>query len=897
MALSPGTRLGVYEVAAKIGEGGMGEVYRARDTKLDRDVALKVLPELFTADPDRLARFEREAKVLASLNHTNIGHIYGLEETGDARALVLELVEGPTLAGRIAQGPIPIEEALPIAAQIAEALEVAHEQGVIHRDLKPANIKVREDGTVKVLDFGLAKAMAPTAPDPSLSLSPTISLTAAATQMGMVIGTAAYMAPEQAKGKPVDARADVWAFGAVLYEMLTGQRPFVGDDVSDTLALVLKFEPEWDRLPADVPPRIRRLIQTCLQKSPKQRLHAVADVRLAMEGVFETVAPAEPAPTSVSERPVPVWQRPAVLVATGLLLAALTALGAWTLRPEPPREVTRFTFDLPEGQLLRTRSRAVLAVSRDGRQFAYNTTDGLYLRGMDALAPRLVPETEETIGLPTFSPDGQSVLFLRPPELQRLSLGGGAPVVIATVQDLAISAHWADDDTVYYADDIYDGGIYRVPATGGTPELVVPAGEGELLDTPFLLPNGDTLLFSAQPSDAGGWDDADIVAQSLSAGGRTVVLSGGSDPRYVPSGHLVYAFEDGLFAVAFDPDRLTLSGGTVSMVQGVGRASISASANYDVSADGTLFYLTGNVAASSRLVWVDRSGQVEPIETIPANQYFTPRLSPDGEWVLVVAEGDLRAYEIASGRESRLTADGRVENYAGWTPSGTEVSYTARRGGADNIWMQPVDGSGPERQLTTFEGRMHFDSWAPDGSTIAAHHHAIDGGNHQLMLSSTEAEVQPDRWLEREFTDSNAVFSPDGRYVAQISDQSGLREIYIRPYPGPGGQTTVSVGGGEEPQWAANGELFYRRPGDYAMMAVEVRTEPTLEVGTPRVLFNGTNSPGGSPRARYAVTADGQRFLMSADLAAASQADEAAGPQIQVVLNWVEELKARVPVP
>ena len=562
--------------------------------------------------------------MLASLNHPNIGTIYGLEEADGVRALVLELIEGPTLADRIAQGPIPIGEALPIATQIAEALEAAHEQGVIHRDLKPANIKVKADGTVKVLDFGLAKAFQPEASDPNMSQSPTISLTAAATQMGMVIGTAAYMAPEQAKGKVVNKRADVWAFGAVLYEMLTGQKPFAGDDVSDTLALVLKFEPEWDALPAETPPRIRQLIQMCLQKDPKRRIHDVADVRLAMEGAFETTV-SVPADTATAA-PQQVWQRPGPAVIAVVLVAVLTGFAGWSLRPTAPKGVTRLTYDLPPNHLLRMTTRAVLTVSPDGRRFVYNTTEGLYLRSMDALEARLLPATEETIRSPAFSPDGQSLAYLaglgRGFSLKRLALSGGAPVVLSDTA-LVWGVSWEADGTILFSED---AGIMRVPVNGGTPELVIPAAEGEALASAHLLPDGDSVLFTVGDSTTVGgarWADAQIVAESLTSGVRTVLLPG-SDARYLSSGHLVYALGDVLFGVAFDADSLTVVGGSVSLVQGVVRATASASANYDVSDDGTLFYLSG--VSGSSLAWVDRAGTVDVL-VVPVKQIATYRVS------------------------------------------------------------------------------------------------------------------------------------------------------------------------------------------------------------------------------------------------------------------------------
>ena len=453
MPLTPGTTLGPYRVTAKIGEGGMGEVYRARDTNLDRDVAIKVLPEAFTSDPDRLARFEREAKVLASLNHPNIGAIYGLEKSGDTRALVLELIEGPTLADRIKQGPIPVDEALPIAKQIAEALEAAHEQGIIHRDLKPANVKVKDDGTVKVLDFGLAKAFQPDASDVSASMSPTISLTAAATQMGMVIGTAAYMAPEQAKGKVVDKRADVWAFGAVLYEMLTGQKPFVGDDVSDTLALVLKFEPEWDELPSDLSPVLATYLRRCLAKEPKQRVHDIADVRLAMEGAFETTAS-----DGVSHQ-TQIWQRPVPLAIAGLVLLSVGGLAAWGLiRPATGADVVRFSVVPPGAGAsslgLSQRGRD-LTITPDGMQIVYNSgsdprTRQLHLWPLDQLQATPL-RGGEGASAPFVSPGGEWIGFQGDARtLQRVSIFGGPPATLAESPTPIFGASWGTDGEIIF---------------------------------------------------------------------------------------------------------------------------------------------------------------------------------------------------------------------------------------------------------------------------------------------------------------------------------------------------------------------------------------------------------------------------------------------------------------
>ena len=513
MPLQPGTTLGPYQqVTAKIGEGGMGEVYRARDTKLDRDVALKVLPQAFTDDPDRLARFEREAKVLASLNHPNIGHIYGLEEAEGQKALVLELVEGPTLADRIKQGPIPVDEALPIAKQIAEALEAAHEQGVIHRDLKPANIKVRQDGMVKVLDFGLAKAFEPEAGSVSASMSPTISLTAAATQMGMVIGTAAYMAPEQAKGLTVDKRADIWAYGAVLFEMLTGKKLFEAGDVSEMLASVLIKDPDISSMGAHVPDHVRSVVRHCLVKDPKRRLRDIGDVRLAMEGTFETTvrAPSELAVAST----LPAWlrQRPVTLAIALLASLAAGGLAVWSLtRPAPqPGQITRFPIPLPADQALSFLGRPLVAISPDGSQIVYVANRSLWLRPVDQLQAVQVPGTEEGRG-PFFSPDGRSIGFYAPGALRKVSVSGGAAVTIADGLNNPSGASWGGDDMILFGQP---EGIMQVPGAGGTPALLIPVGEGEVMHGPQMLPGGEWVLFTTRPPDVGSWDEAQIVVCS-----------------------------------------------------------------------------------------------------------------------------------------------------------------------------------------------------------------------------------------------------------------------------------------------------------------------------------------------------------------------------------------------
>ena len=813
---------------------------------------------------------------------------------------MLELIEGPTLADRIAQGPIPVDDALAIAGQIADALEATHEQGVIHRDLKPANIKITPDGDVKVLDFGLAKALDPTTTDASASLSPTISLTAAATQLGMVIGTAAYMSPEQARGKPVDKRADIWAFGVVLYEMLSGTRPFQGEDVSLTLASVMKSGVDVQKLPSDLPATVRTALDRCLEKDPKQRIRDIGDVRLSLEGKFAsatTVASGQG--EGAQGATLRLWQRPAPALFALLLVGGLAGLVGWMARPAEPKTITRFQREIPPSL---PPSTAVLDLSPDGREFVYNTFDGLYLGSLDSLEANLLPGTEGVRARgPVFSPDGRSLAFRGREEqsssvgnyITRLDLGGGTPVLVADQLGGMGELSWTDDGRILYGGG---QGLMQVPATGGTPEVLVEAGEDELLGQPRLLPDGESVLFTVG-SRTSGWDDPEIAVQSLTTGERTTLFEG-HDARYVSTGHLVYALNDGLFAVAFDPVRLAVEGGAVSLVPG--GATAGEVGNYAISNDGTLIHLSGLDAARGAPIWMDRSGAVEVIAAIPPNEYSSPRLSPDGARLLVVAEGDVWIYDLATGREQRVTRDGSVgQYYADWTPSGSEVVYSSTRDGSEDVWIQPLDGSGDARKLTDLEGNVHFESWAPDGRTFAAHLHPRDGSAVDLLMVQPDAgELAPEPWLDRPFQDNGAVFSPDGRYVAYVSGESGQREVQIRPFPGPGGQQTVSIGGGEDIVWASTGELVYTRP-DGVLMAVDISTAPELEVGEVREILRVLAVIEGTPRANYTVSADGSRFLVPSLVAAAASGPGESAPTTSVVvtLNWVEELKERVPTP
>ena len=627
MSLAPGISIGHYDVTSLLGEGGMGQVWQATDTQLNRQVALKILPDAFADDPDRLARFTREAQILASLNHPNIAQIHGIEEAEGTRALVLELVEGPTLADRISQGAIPVDEALPIAKQIAEALEAAHEAGVIHRDLKPANIKVREDGTVKVLDV---------APVGDPDRSPT--LTAAATQMGVIMGTAAYMSPEQARGKPVDRRTDIWAFGAVLFEMLTASKPFPGDDISQTLARVIDREPDWDALPAGVPPSLETYLRRCLQKDPKQRVQAIGDVRLAMEGAFETSATASA--TALPAAPLEVWRRPIPLALVGLALVLTGALAAWTMMRSDgvPTGIVRFAIVAPEP--MRIGAYRDIAISLDGRQVVHWSGPTaelaqLYLRPIDQLVGAPIRGTERAAG-PFLSPDGTWVGFVDTVTgaLAKVSIGGGSPVRLTDGARSVNGASWGADDQIVFG--TRSSGLFRVSGGGGEPEALTTLDNeerGHML--PSVIPGRGAVIFTIR----GGGTIADWQLAVVDLETREIRRLGitGVSARYVSTGHLLYA-DGALRAVPFDVATLTVVGSPVSLVEDV-TIKPTGSANFGVSDNGRLVYTTNDGGGRRSLVWVDRDGREERIP-VPVRPYNYPRLSPDGSKIALDIRDD-----------------------------------------------------------------------------------------------------------------------------------------------------------------------------------------------------------------------------------------------------------------
>jgi serine/threonine-protein kinase len=891
MSLTPGTRLGPYEVAALIGVGGMGEVYRALDTNLKRDVALKILPDTVVDDSTRLARLQREAELLAALNHPNIAHIYGLERSGDTIALVMELVEGTSLAERIGEGAVPVREALSLALQIASALEAAHERGIIHRDLKPDNVRVTTDGTVKVLDFGIAKALDPYAA--TAPRAPALT-TPAATELGLVLGTAAYMSPEQARGKPVDKRADIWAFGCVLYEMLAGRALFLADDVTTTLARVLEREPDLGTLPAGTPAAVRRTLELCLKKDPKERLADIRDVKLALGGAFETGAGAAARVPQNRSRQI------ALVAAAVVASAAVTALAAWALRPaRPTPTVSRFVYKLPTGVDLATPRLRMLDISRDGQSMVFATSAGLYLRPLGEIEGHAIP-IERPPTNPMFSPDGQSIGFAHANgDLMRIGVTGARPTNIGRVStDYLPAMSWSRNGTVLYVER---KGVFRIPANGGAPELIVPARDREQLFTPELLPDGDGVLFTnfTTPTSAG-----EIEVLSLKTGNRTKLLDG-VDARYVASGHIVFVAQNDLFAAPFDAREHALAGDSVPVVQRV-TESIGAVGQYAVSDNGTLVYVRGaavNDGTANTLSWVSRDGREEPVG-LPGGGYNFARVSHDGRRFAVSlpdssGNTDIWTSDIDRPVLSRITTSPGTDQWPVWSPDDRHIVFTSE--GTPGIAWTLADGTGAiEPLIVVTAGLLAAGSWTPDGKALVFTY----GGSSvqpKIGLLNIEAESSGQRsWaplIDRPTGASAVNISPNGEWIAYQADDTGQYAVYIERFPKLGQRHLISdQRGGWGAIWSKAGdEVFYRRLGDGAMMSVPVQTSPTVTIGAPQMLFESRgympiNTPrrGAGAGRNWDVAPDG-RFLMIKVPDLQSESD------IVVVENWFEELKRLAP--
>ncbi len=915
MALTNGTKLGPYEIIAPIGRGGMGEVYRARDTRLDRTVAIKVLPSHLSSDPARRQRFEREAKTISSLNHPHICTLHDVGQQDGTDYLVMEYLEGETLAQRLEKGPLPLEQVLLYATEIADALDKAHRKGVTHRDLKPGNILLTKTGT-KLLDFGLAKlAVAPVSSaatgggDAAAIALPTASKSL--TVEGTILGTFQYMAPEQLEGKEVDARTDIFAFGAVVYEMVTGKKAFEGKSQASVMAAILEREPPaMSTLQPMTPPALDRVVKKCLAKEPEKRWQAASDLCDELKWIAEAdVAPRfigadaglKPGATAPLHRRALPW------VLAGLFLVAIIAgIAVWSLKPTPPRPVTRTVITLPPGERLAGLGQPAVALSPDGNQLVYVATRGgtqqLYLRAMDSLEAKPIPGTEGAAN-PFFSPDGQWLGFFEGGKLKKVSVSGGAALTLCSASATPPGASWGSQGMIAFAPTLASV-LRQVSDAGGAPQPLTRLEKGEVGHRwPEFLPGGKAVLFAAAKG-ATNWTNAKVAVQSVGTGERRdlFIIQAGTQLRYAPSGptaiasgrqagHLVYAQAGTVMAVPFDPQRLEVTGAALPVVEGVLQSTFTGAAQYSVSATGSLVYVPGGPqAAQRRLVWVNRHGAEQPLPA-PVHAYRQPRLSLDGRRVAVTIEGpdaQVWLYDLSRETLTRWTFEGNVNLNPVWTPDGKRMAFQSNREGPQNLFWQLADGSGGLERLTTSEYNHAPNSWSPDGQLLAFIEITPTTGWDIWVLRLSDRKAQP--FLRTPFNESAPWFSPDGRWLAYVSDESGRFEVYVQPYPGPGGKWLISTEGGVEPVWNPNGrELFYRN-GD-KMMAVEVTTRPGFSAGKPKALFEGKYLPTPVTFPNYDVSPDGQRFLMLKP----SEPEAAAPTQINVVLNWFEELKRRVP--
>jgi serine/threonine protein kinase/Tol biopolymer transport system component len=874
-----GRRLGSYHVQSRLGAGGMGEVYRARDGKLGRDVAIKILPPAFTNDPERLKRFEREARMLAALNHPNIGAIYGLEDADGMRALVLELVDGETLADRIDRGALSLKDAVSIARQIAEALDAAHERGIVHRDLKPSNVALTRDGAVKVLDFGLAMASADGS-SPDLTNSPTMTVNR--TREGTILGTAPYMSPEQARGQGVDKRTDIWAFGCVLYEMLTGHVAFRGETVPDTLASILEREPDWALLPAATPPAIRRLLERCLEKDAKRRVRDIGDAAIELSDAMTS-------PASVTEprRRAPrwIWGLAAGLVAVGV------AFG-WTIaRLGQPADVDNRTASLtvipPAGTEFGEDTGA--AISPDGQMLAFVTTSSgstrLWVRPLDSLSGRELPGTDAAT-FPFWSPDSRSLGFFASGKLKRIELAGGGPTVISDV-GVGRGGTWNEEGVVLF-NSVNDGPLLRVPATGGTPVplTTVDKARGENSHRwPQFLPGGRRFVYFVRTASPENWG---VYLGSLDRPDeKTRLFSSPTNAVYAPdrrerSGHLLWVRDGTLMAQPFDVETGVMAGVPVALAEGVAAGDASRLATVSASNDGTLVY----GAAATRhvqLTWFDREGKKVGTVGQP-DEYFGLRISPDGTRAALTRGVDVWLMEFARGIQTRVTFNEGI--YPLWSPDSQTIAYW--KGGPPNLFSRRTNGTGDEERLIESHNSLTTQDWSPDGRYLLYRVNSNDLSSKTRfdlwVLPMTGDDRKPFAFLSTPFREAHGQFSPDGKWVAYTSDESGENAVYVRSFPDGGSQTRVSSKGGDWARWQRDGREMFYIAADRKLMSVAVQpASGKLEVGTARVLFTiparSSTSVDNWPY-DYDVMRDGQRFL------ALVPGGDAESPAMTVVVNW-----------
>jgi eukaryotic-like serine/threonine-protein kinase len=896
-----GKTISHYRISLKLGQGGMGEVFQAHDASLDRKVALKFLPDKFAGDSERLARFKREAKILAALSHPNIAAIYGLEQADSKSFLVLELVEGETLAQRISKGPLPIEEALNICRQITEGLEAAHEKGIVHRDLKPSNVKITPEGKVKILDFGLSRVLQEQPPATDRTDSPTIPDDV--TIPGMILGTAAYMSPEQAKGKPVDKQTDIWAFGCVLYECLTGKRAFQGETVTEIIASILKSEPDWSALPADMPPSIRTLLHRCLRKDPGSRLRDIGDARI--EIAEPAVRPSEtvPAPRRIS----PIW----MVAGAAVLLVAGAIAGLWLMkyfRPTPSASAIKSTIKIRAGLALAGPyyGRTAMALAHNGQFMVYgaaaNNRAQIYYRTMDQMDGTLVAGT--LMGMhPFLSPDDQWIGFWENGNmLEKVPVTGGVPTVLCSVySEVGLGADWGPENTIIFS-PIASRGLWKISGDGGKPEvLTVPDRTKDEFGhrLPHYLPDNKGVLFTVvgKASDL----HPRLALLDLKTRKWRELIKDAADGRYLPTGHLVFLRRGTLMAVAFDIDRLEVEGHSVRIIENVMQAlnfdspfDDSGVGQYSVSDSGCLAYVPGGIRPDKEnsLIQVDLKGNVRPVGDGKA-AFVSPRLSPDGKLIAFQTFGEesfLGIYDLSRSITKRLTWVGQPINLA-WTPDGKRLVFGWSNTGKANLYWKPADAFSPMARLTISENAQIPGSFTPDGSTLAFVENHPETKLDILKLDMKSRRVTP--YLNSTYREGWPEISPNGRWLAYASDESGSKqlEVWVRPFPGPGGKWQVSKGPGVSPIWSKDGRHLFYHLNDQ-VWGVDVKTEGDFSAGKPQLLFKNVLFGESHPFRNWDLWPDGQGFLTV-------KQDESKPPfvtELILIQNWFEELKRRVPI-
>jgi len=896
--LNPGSKLGPYEIVSPLGAGGMGEVYRARDTKLGREVALKVLPQAFAQDAERMARFEREAQMLAAVNHPNMAAIYGVEESTAVRALVMELVAGPTLAGRIAQGPIAIEEALPIAKQIAEALEYAHERGIIHRDLKPANIKITSDGAVKILDFGLAKALAPEASGTNLANSPTISI--AATQAGVILGTAAYMSPEQAKGKSVDRRADIWAFGCVLYEMLTGKKAFDGETVSDVLAAVIMKDPDWSAVTESTPASIRQLLGRCLEKDSKRRLQAIGEARIAIEETSSRVnVGAGLAPPETAQRAAPLqsaWRRALPWVVAGALaiVAGLLAIGYIARAPRTTSAVVAQILP-PAGESFAFAGQKAgpPVLSPDGKKLAFAALgsegkEQLWVRPLDSATAQPLGGTDGA-AFPFWSPDSRDLGFFANGKLERIDTSGGPPQVLCDA-GAGRGGAWGADGTILFTPEIM-GGVSRVPSIGGAPiHLAKTGAEVSSMGSgrwPQFLPDGKHFLFFRYSGNA---TESGTFVESLDGGEPKLLVQGFSNAVYAAPGYLLFIKQGTLMAQRFDAGNLRLTGDAAPIAENVVQNFIVFRSIFSASDNGLLAYEGGAKAGGNfALLRYDRSGkQIGQIGT--PGEYYSPRISPDGSKLAVAVRGaegnNIWVFDLTRDVKTQLTFSGS-DISAAWSPDGKTLAFESGRGKLFHLYLIAADGTGNTTPLVADDANEYNPVWSADGRYVLYERSARATPSQQSVWALPMfGNRKPFPVVASQFETDQPALSADGMWLAYAAAEAGQPEVYLARFApaGASGRWQVSTNGGLWPQWRRDGkELFYSAM-DGKIMAAEVSQHGgQVSIGQARALFQ-TNYSGG-PGWTYEASPDGKSFLV------VSQGGQQAGAPLTLVVNWTSLLK------